>query len=98
METSIAGATAAAVAEEALQAPARQTRRVSGTNIIFRFVEQLFEIGEMSIIYYTFYAYIYIIILRPRIKMTSRVYGSLFYNPGERLIYIYIIIHICRYA
>jgi len=55
METSIAGATAA----KALQAPARQTRRLSGTNIIFRFVEQLFEIGEMSIIY-TFYAYIYI--------------------------------------
>lgn len=56
METSIAGATAA---EQALQTPARQTRRLSGTNIIFRFVEQLFEIGEMSIIY-TFYAYIYI--------------------------------------
>lgn len=41
----------------------------AGTNIIFQFVEQLFEIGEMSIIY-TFYAFIYYNILRYRNKIT----------------------------
>lgn len=66
METSIAVATVA----QALQAPARQTRRLLGTNIIFRFVEQLFEIGEMSIIYFLC---VYII-LRSSIKMTGCIY------------------------
>lgn len=66
METSIAVATVA----QALQAPAHQTRGLSGTNIIFRFVEQLFEIGEMSIIYFLC---VYII-LRSSIKMTGYIY------------------------